>query len=68
MYPYVLPLTKYILFFFFLLQWSNLPFKKNLSAPKDEFLEPPLSKAIIACSYELCPGFITVVQEQTFLG
>ena len=34
-YTCVLPLKR---LFFFLLQWSNIPFKKNLSAPKDKFL------------------------------
>jgi len=46
MYPCVLPFKK-ILFHFFLLQWSNLPFK-NLFAMKDEFLERPPSKPIKA--------------------
>jgi hypothetical protein len=41
----------------------------QLSAPKGEFLEPPQSlKKITASSYELYPGFIAMVQEQTFLG
>ena len=41
----------------------------NLSAPKGEFVEPPqFSKPITTSSYELCPGFIAMVQEQTFLG
>ena len=42
---------------------------QQLSAPKGEFLEPPQSlKQIIASSHELCPVFIAMVQEQTFLG
>jgi len=41
----------------------------NLFASKGEFLEPPpSSKPITASSYELCPGFIALVREQTFLG
>jgi hypothetical protein len=45
------------------------PTIQNLSAPKGEFVEPPQSlKPIIASSYELCPGFIDMVWEQTFLG
>ena len=41
----------------------------QLSTPKGEFLEPPQSlKPIIASSYDLCPGFIAMVREQTFLG
>ena len=42
---------------------------KNLSAPKGEFVEPPQSsKPTTASSYELRPGFIAMVREQTFLG
>jgi hypothetical protein len=42
---------------------------QNLSAPKGEFIEPPQSsKPIIASSYKLCPSFIAMVREQTFLG
>ena len=45
------------------------PTIQNLSAPKGKFVEPPQSsKPITASSYELCPGFIAMVQEQTFLG
>jgi len=45
------------------------PTIQNLSAPKGEFIEPPQSsKPIIASSYKLCPGFVAMVQEQTFLG
>jgi hypothetical protein len=33
------------------------PTFKNLFAPKDEFLEPPSSKPIIASGYELRPTF-----------
>ena len=41
----------------------------QLSVPKGEFLEPPQSsKLIIASSYELHPGFIAMVWEQTFSG
>jgi hypothetical protein len=41
---------------------------QNLSAPKDEFVEPPQSaKSITASSYELYPGFIAMVWEQAFL-
>ena len=42
---------------------------QNLSAPKGEFVEPPqLLKPITASSFELHPGFIAMVQEQTFSG
>ena len=42
---------------------------QNLSAPKGEFVEPPQSsKPITASSYELRPGFIATVREQTFSG
>ena len=42
---------------------------QNLSASKGEFVEPPQSsKPTTAPSYELCPGFIAMVREQTFLG
>ena len=42
---------------------------QNLSAPKGEFVEPPQSsKPITASSFELCPGFIAMVREQTFSG
>jgi len=42
---------------------------QHLAAPKGEFLEPPQSsKPITASSYELHPGFIAMVQEQTFSG
>jgi hypothetical protein len=38
-------------------------------APKDEFLEPPQSSRLItASSYELRPGFIAMVQDQSFSG
>ena len=41
----------------------------QLFAPKGEFLEPPQSsKPSIASSYELHPGFMATVQEQTFSG
>ena len=44
------------------------PTIQNLFAPKGEFVEPPQSsKPIIASSYELHPGFIAMVREQTFL-
>ena len=40
---------------------------QNLSAPKGEFLEPSQSsKPITASSFELRPGFIAMVREQTF--
>ena len=56
----------YFIIFFF---QKEQPTIQNLSAPKGEFVEPPKSlKPIIASSYELCPGFIAMVQEQTFLG
>jgi hypothetical protein len=55
-------LKKYLLLFLFFLQWSNLPFK-NLFDPKDEFLEPPPSKPIIASGYELHPSNIAMVWE-----
>ena len=42
---------------------------QNLSAPKGEFVEPPQSsKPITASSFKLRPGFIAMVQEQTFSG
>ena len=41
----------------------------QFSAPKGEFLEPPKSsKPIIASSFELRPGFIAMVREQSFSG
>ena len=41
----------------------------QLFAPKGEFLEPPQSsKPVTASSYELRPGFIAMVREQTFSG
>ena len=41
----------------------------QLSAPKGVLVEPPqLTKLITASSYELRPGFIAMVREQTFLG
>ena len=41
----------------------------KLSAPKGEFLEPPeSSKPIIASGFELRPGFIAMVWEQSFSG
>ena len=41
---------------------------QNLSAPKGEFVEPPQSsKPITASSFELHPGFIAMVWEQSFL-
>jgi hypothetical protein len=57
-YPCVLPFTKN--------SFSNGETnhsKKNLFAPKDEFLEPPPSKPITASGYELHPGFIAMVRE-----
>jgi hypothetical protein len=45
------------------------PTIQNLFAPNCEFVEPPQSlKPIIVSSYKLRPGFIAMVQEQTFLG
>ena len=42
---------------------------QNLSAPKGEFVEPPQSsKPITASSFELRPGLIAMVREQTFSG
>jgi len=42
---------------------------QNLSAPKGEFVEPPQSsKPITTFSFELYPGFIAMVREQTFSG
>ena len=42
---------------------------QNLFAPKGEFVEPPQSsKPITASSFELRPGFIAIVREQTFSG
>ena len=39
----------------------------QFSAPKGEFVEPPQSsKPITASNFELCPGFIAMVREQTF--
>ena len=44
------------------------PTIQNLSAPKDEFVEPPQSlKRITTSSYELRPSFIAMVWEYTFL-
>ena len=41
----------------------------QLSAPKGELVEPPQSsKPIIASGFELRPGFIAMVREQTFSG
>jgi hypothetical protein len=38
-------------------------------APKGEFLEPPQSsRPVTASSYELRPGFIAMVQYQSFSG
>jgi hypothetical protein len=42
---------------------------QKLSAPKGQFLEPPQSsKPITASGYELHPGIIAMVREQTFPG
>jgi hypothetical protein len=39
----------------------------KFSAPKGEFLEPPQSsKPITTSNYELKPGFIAMVQAQSF--
>ena len=41
----------------------------QLSAPSSEFLEPPKSlKPITASGFELRPGFIAMVREQSFSG
>ena len=41
----------------------------QFSTPKGEFLEPPQSsKPITASSFELRPGFIAMVREQSFSG
>ena len=41
----------------------------EFSAPKGEFLEPPQSsKPITASSFQLRPGFIAMVREQSFSG
>jgi len=41
----------------------------QFSAPKGEFVEPPQSsKPITASSFELRPGFIAMVREQSFSG
>jgi hypothetical protein len=39
----------------------------RFSAPKDKFLGPPQSsRPITASTYELCPDFIAMVQDQSF--
>ena len=65
-----LPVYPLFLPFFFISSFPiEQPSIQNLSTPKGEFIEPPQSsKPIIASSYELRPGFIAMVQEQTFLG
>ena len=41
----------------------------QLSAPKGDFLEPlPPSTPITTLGYQLCPGLIAMVQEQSFVG
>jgi hypothetical protein len=41
----------------------------EISAPKGDHLEPPpSSRPITTSSYELCPGFIAMVREQSFSG
>ena len=41
----------------------------EFSTPKGEFLEPPQSsKPITASSFELRPGFVAMVREQSFSG
>jgi len=63
MYPFVLP------FFCFYSSPMEQPTIQQLSTPKGEFLEPPpSSKPITASGYELSPGFIAMVREQTFSG
>jgi hypothetical protein len=42
---------------------------QNLSAPKDEFLEPPQSsKPITGFGFVLCPSFISMIRDQPFSG
>ena len=42
---------------------------QNLSAPRGKFCEPPPSaKPILTPGYELHPGFIAMVREQSFSG
>jgi hypothetical protein len=58
-------------FFSFYSFFSSMepPTIQQLSAPKGELVEPPQSsKSITTSSYELRPGFIAMVREQTFLG
>jgi hypothetical protein len=63
MYPLFLPFSS---FYSFPMEQITI---QNLSAPKGEFVEPPQSsKPITASSYELRPGFIAMVREQTFFG
>ena len=62
------PLSFTLLFLFLFKQWSKTLYAK-LFAPKGELVEPPQSsKPIIASGYELRPGFIAMVREQTFSG
>jgi len=56
-------------FFYFYSFPLEQPTIQNLSAPKGEFVESPQSsKPITTSSYELRPGFIAMVWEQTFWG
>ena len=57
----------FLAFFSFYSFPMEQPTIQNLSAPKGEFVEPPQPlKRITTSSYELCPGFIAMVQEQAF--
>jgi hypothetical protein len=63
MYPFFLPFSFFILF-----SMDHLSIHK-FSAPKGEFLESPKSsKPITASGFELRPGFIAMVREQSFSG
>jgi len=62
-YPFFLPFS---LFYPFSMDSLSI---HEFSAPKGEFLEPPQSsKPITASSFELRPGFIAMVREQSFSG
>jgi hypothetical protein len=42
---------------------------QQLSAPKDEFYDPPQStKSILSSGYEFHPGFIAIVKNRSFFG
>jgi hypothetical protein len=62
-YPFFLP---FFSFYTFSMEQITI---QNLSAPKDEFIEPPQSsKPITASSYELRPGFIAMVRDKPSRG